>query len=84
MKELSVPKPKPGEVLIQVKAARICGTDPHIPVGNFPVFPAYPLIPGHEFAGVVAEMGSVALLPRWPREDPAAGTSLRRGAQIRL
>lgn len=54
-------KPVPGEheVLIQVKACGVCGTDVHIYEGDegaAEVTP--PTILGHEFAGVVAEVGS--------------------------
>ncbi len=45
----------PGDVLIAVKAAGICGTDVHIYEGDF--IADYPLIPGHEFAGEVIEVG---------------------------
>ena len=55
VEEVPVPKPGPGEVLIQVKAAGICGTDLHILAGHLPA--PYPITPGHEFAGVVAETG---------------------------
>jgi len=44
-----------GDVLIAVKAAGICGTDVHIYEGDF--IADYPLIPGHEFAGEVVEVG---------------------------
>ncbi|MDY5023172.1 MAG: zinc-dependent alcohol dehydrogenase family protein [Blautia sp.] len=47
------------EVLIQVKYCGICGTDIHIfngDGGSFEVNP--PLIPGHEFSGLVVETGS--------------------------
>ena len=49
------PKPKANEILMQTKAVGICGTDLHIYKGgmNLPT----PLIPGHEFSGVVAELG---------------------------
>ena len=45
-----------GDVLIAVKAAGICGTDVHIYEGDF--IADYPLIPGHEFAGEVVEVGA--------------------------
>jgi 2-desacetyl-2-hydroxyethyl bacteriochlorophyllide A dehydrogenase len=51
-----VPDIKENEVLIQVKACGICGTDPHIYNGHFPA--PLPLIQGHEFSGVVAKVGS--------------------------
>lgn len=57
---LEVPKPKiaPDEVLIEVKAAAICGSD----LGIYDYTPAYskmrlPVIMGHEFSGRIAEAG---------------------------
>jgi 2-desacetyl-2-hydroxyethyl bacteriochlorophyllide A dehydrogenase len=52
-----VPGPRAGEVLVQVKAVGICGSDLHILAGEFPPTP-YPITPGHEFAGVVSEVGA--------------------------
>jgi len=49
------PQPGPDDVLIQVHAAGICGTDIHILKGEYEA--RYPLIPGHEFSGVVAAVG---------------------------
>ena len=46
----------PEDVLIAVKASGICGTDLHIYEGDF--IADYPLIPGHEFAGEVIEIGA--------------------------
>lgn len=52
------PELKKGEVLVAVKAAGICGSD--IPrvyrTGSY----GYPLIPGHEFSGIVAKVGEGA------------------------
>jgi len=53
--EAPVPVPKPNEVLIEVKAAGICGTDIHIKHDTFPYWP--PVIMGHEFSGVIVETG---------------------------
>jgi D-arabinitol dehydrogenase (NADP+) len=50
-----VPEPGPGEVLIQVMASGICGTDVHIYRGEY--LGDYPVIPGHEFSGVVCATG---------------------------
>lgn len=47
------------QVLIDVKYCGVCGTDMHIyngEGGSFEVNP--PLIPGHEFSGIVREVGS--------------------------
>ena len=44
-------------VLIRVKYASICGTDQHIFKGEFHPRTKLPFIPGHEFAGVIEEVG---------------------------
>jgi L-gulonate 5-dehydrogenase len=46
----------PGEVLVRVRRAGICGSDVHILHGSNP-FARYPRIIGHEFAGEVEEVG---------------------------
>ncbi len=53
--EVETPTPGAGEVLIKVAAAGICGTDLHIYHGQYEA--SYPIIPGHEFSGVVAAVG---------------------------
>lgn len=53
--ERAIPVPGVGEVLIQVMASGICGTDIHIFNGEY--LGAYPVIPGHEFSGVVVSTG---------------------------
>jgi 2-desacetyl-2-hydroxyethyl bacteriochlorophyllide A dehydrogenase len=50
------PAPGPREVVVEVSACGLCGTDLHILEGEFA--PSLPVIPGHEFAGVVAAAGS--------------------------
>ncbi|MFQ5822798.1 MAG: zinc-dependent alcohol dehydrogenase family protein [bacterium] len=49
------PKPKPGEIAIRVKRVGICGTDFHIYEGAY--MARYPIIPGHEFSGIVDRIG---------------------------
>ena len=49
------PEPARGEVLVEVAAAGICGTDRHILKGEFPSRP--PVVLGHEFAGTVVALG---------------------------
>ncbi len=49
-------RPGPGEVLVKVQRAGICGSDIHILHGANP-FAIYPRIIGHEFAGVIEEVG---------------------------
>jgi D-arabinitol dehydrogenase (NADP+) len=51
-----LPEPAPGELLVRVMASGICGTDVHIFQGEY--LGSYPIIPGHEFAGIVEQVGS--------------------------
>jgi L-gulonate 5-dehydrogenase len=57
VQEKPLKKPGPGEVLLKIKAAGICGTDMHILSGAHP-HAKPPLVPGHEFAGEIVETGS--------------------------
>jgi len=59
--DLPPPEPGPGEVLVRIHAAGVCGTDLHILDGMIKPDP-YPMTIGHEAAGVVeATGGAVAL-----------------------
>lgn len=63
LREVPVPVPGPGEVLINVSACGVCHTDLHAAHGDWPVKPALPFIPGHEAAGHVVALGpGVSLL----------------------
>jgi D-arabinitol dehydrogenase (NADP+) len=66
--EMKRPEPGPGEVLIEVMACGICGTDIHIFRGEY--IGAYPIIPGHEFSGIVEEVGEG--VTRFKRGDHVA------------
>ncbi|PRY66259.1 L-gulonate 5-dehydrogenase [Vreelandella songnenensis] len=54
--EVDVPTPAPGEVLVRVAFAGICGSDMHIIHGDN-AFVRFPRITGHEFAGVIEALG---------------------------
>src|ERR1051326_5673481 len=56
LSEVPTPSPEPREALLRVMATTMCGTDQKIFAGQFPGTP-FPHIPGHEFAGEVAEIG---------------------------
>ena len=64
--EVPDPAPGVGEVVVEVGACGICGTDLHIADGEFPPTP-YPIVPGHEFAGQVVELGADARWAPGPR-----------------
>ncbi len=56
VKEVSDPQVSDHDVLIRVMASGICGTDIHIFKGEY--LGTYPVIPGHEFSGVVEQVGA--------------------------
>lgn len=53
--ELDLDAPKDGEVKVQIKAAGLCHSDEYMRSGELK--PRYPLVGGHEGAGVVIEVG---------------------------
>ena len=58
--EIDVPQPTTGEVLVQVEAAAICGSDLNFYRCNAwaeEVVPDFPFTPGHEGCGTVVELG---------------------------
>ncbi|MBO0801871.1 MAG: alcohol dehydrogenase AdhP [Nocardiopsaceae bacterium] len=57
IRELAVPEPGPGQVLVKIEASGLCHTDIHAAHGDWPVKPKPPFIPGHEGVGVVAATG---------------------------
>ncbi len=56
LRNIPVPEPAPGHVLLKVHAAGICGTDIHIYLDEFASRP--PVVLGHEVSGEVVEMGA--------------------------
>lgn len=55
--DVAAPVAGPGEVIIAPQAVGICGTDIHLASGDYPTG-RFPVVPGHEFAGLVTEIGS--------------------------
>jgi 2-desacetyl-2-hydroxyethyl bacteriochlorophyllide A dehydrogenase len=60
--DVPTPKPGPGEALCKVVRSGICGTDYSIYTGDFSFVKSgaikFPMTPGHEWSGVVEEVGS--------------------------
>ena len=50
------PRPAPGQSLVRIRRAGVCGTDLHIFEGTQPYF-AYPRVIGHELSGEIVETG---------------------------
>jgi 2-desacetyl-2-hydroxyethyl bacteriochlorophyllide A dehydrogenase len=69
--EVKTPSPGPGDVLVRSRVAGVCRTDLEILNGGFadPRWVTFPLVPGHEWSGTVAEVGSGV-------------TDLERGARV--
>ncbi|AET41217.1 alcohol dehydrogenase ADH3 Ecym_7391 [Eremothecium cymbalariae DBVPG len=57
-KDIPVPKPKPNEILVNVKYSGVCHTDIHAWKGDWPLATKLPLVGGHEGAGIVVAKGS--------------------------
>ena len=49
------PSPQRDEVVVRVAVSGLCGTDLHIYRNEY--MSDFPVIPGHEFGGVIAEVG---------------------------
>lgn len=59
-KQIPVAKPGPDEVLVNIKYSGVCHTDLHAMNGDWPLATKpYPLVGGHEGAGVVAAKGEL-------------------------
>lgn len=56
LRELPVPEPGAGQVLLKVSACGICRTDLHVLDGDL-TEPALPLVPGHQIVGTVEKTG---------------------------
>lgn len=55
LREVPLPEPGAGEVLVRVRNCGVCGSDLHFFTGQFP---PPPVCPGHEISGEVARIGS--------------------------
>jgi threonine dehydrogenase-like Zn-dependent dehydrogenase len=73
IREYDIPTPGPDEILLEVKACGICGSDVHMAQADkdgyifYPGLTGFPCIMGHEFSGVVVEAGENAFDKRTNR-----------------
>lgn len=67
--ERDLPRPGLGEVVIRVRACGVCHSDLAVQQGAFP-FAEFPIVPGHEVAGVVEEVGDGV---EWPERGARVG-----------
>ncbi|GAA4552791.1 zinc-dependent alcohol dehydrogenase [Pseudonocardia xishanensis] len=61
IREIPMPTPGPGQLLVRIEASGICHTDVHAARGDWPVKPSPPFVPGHEGIGTVVGVGAVGL-----------------------
>ena len=57
VEEIEIGDPRHGEVRVQVEASGMCHSDHHLVTGDIPMA-GFPILGGHEGAGVVVEVGS--------------------------
>lgn len=57
IREVPVPEPGAGQVLVRIEASGLCHTDIHAARGDWPVKPKDLLVPGHEGVGRVTAVG---------------------------
>lgn len=57
LREVPEPRPRAGEVLVNVTACGVCRTDLHVVEGEIPL-PKVPVIPGHQVVGRVVSGGT--------------------------
>ena len=66
IEDTEIPKPGIGEVVIEVKACGICGSDVHMAQPDdqgyifYPGLTGFPCTLGHEFSGIIKEVGPEA------------------------
>src|SRR5260221_14287654 len=71
------PSPGPGEAIVRVEMAGICGTDVHLWLGQLPI--PLPVILGHETAGRLEKLGS-GLQKDWRGKPPRGGGPVTLGS----
>ena len=59
IRDIQQPVPSEREVLVQVEATGICGSDLHVFEDSIAIPMRVPVVVGHEFSGVVIEVGDV-------------------------
>src|SRR3546814_11922176 len=57
LRKVPRPSPKSGEVILEVKGVGVCGSDLHQWTSSHSWEVNYPVILGHEFAGIIDEIG---------------------------
>lgn len=74
IQEITIPEMHPGDVLVKVQLAGICGTDVHQQLGDLSIKPPTPMIQGHETLGKIVKLDGVS--------TDVAGTPVKEGDRI--
>jgi len=73
VQEITIPEVGPDDVLLRVEVTGICGTDVHMYNGGMDL--EFPVVPGHEFTGVIEEVGENVA-------RDSKGTEIREGDNL--
>ncbi|MEI8667969.1 alcohol dehydrogenase AdhP [Pseudoalteromonas sp. B131b] len=57
LRDLDIPSPNAGQILVKTEACGVCHTDLHAANGDWPLKPTPPFTPGHEGIGLVTKIG---------------------------
>jgi L-iditol 2-dehydrogenase len=57
LRDLDRPAPGPGEVLVRSRVVGVCHSDLELLAGRYIIPISYPVVPGHEWSGEIAETG---------------------------
>jgi threonine dehydrogenase-like Zn-dependent dehydrogenase len=83
VEEVGIPVPGPGQVVVDVRRAGICGTDVELLHGQLAYFAQgktrFPVRPGHEWCGVVSNLGA-GVDPGWDGVRVTGDTMLGCGS----
>ncbi|MEO8410716.1 MAG: alcohol dehydrogenase catalytic domain-containing protein [Propionivibrio sp.] len=56
-RDVPVPSPAKGQVLVRMKRIGVCGSDIHVYHGKHP-YTSYPIVQGHEVSGIIEKVGA--------------------------
>ncbi len=57
IRNVDIPTPGPGEVLLEIQRIGVCGSDIHVYHGKHP-YTGYPVVQGHEFSATIKTVGA--------------------------
>ena len=76
LRDVAEPSLGANDVLLEVQAVGVCGSDLHMWTGDQSWEVKYPMVLGHEFSGIIREVGE-----NWLRRLGCGGSSCQRDAR---